>query len=82
VPRDVSILCIQGLLAFLFIASGDIKSLIAFSSFLIWMFYALAMVALVVMRKTKADANRPFKVSCGRARHVDSTPSPSDLRLS
>jgi L-type amino acid transporter 9 len=52
-------------LALLFIVSGDIKSLIAFSTFLVWMFYGFAMVALVVMRKTKEDANRPYKVSSG-----------------
>lgn len=54
---------LQGLLAFLFIISGDIKSLIAFSSFFSWLFYAFAMVALMVMRKIKKDANRRYKVT-------------------
>jgi L-type amino acid transporter 9 len=49
-------------LAFFFIISGDIKSLIAFSSFLIWLFYAIAMAALMVMRKTRKDAYRRYKV--------------------
>jgi hypothetical protein len=31
------------------------------------MFYAFAMVALMVMRKTKKDANRPYKVSSGQS---------------
>ncbi|PNF29854.1 b(0,+)-type amino acid transporter 1 [Cryptotermes secundus] len=53
---------LQGLLAFLFIISGDIKSLIDFCSFLVWIFYGFAMVALMVMRKTKKDASRHYKV--------------------
>jgi len=46
----------------LFIISGDIMSLIEFSSFLIWIFCLLAMVALMVMRKTKEDVKRTYKV--------------------
>jgi L-type amino acid transporter 9 len=52
----------QGLLTLVFIVAGDITSLIDFVSFLIWIFYGLAMVALLVMRKTKQDAVRPYKV--------------------
>ncbi|XP_054274952.1 b(0,+)-type amino acid transporter 1-like [Macrosteles quadrilineatus] len=52
----------QALLTLLFMVSGDIVSLIEFASFLIWMFYGLAFVALIVLRKTKADAYRPYKV--------------------
>ncbi|XP_069700887.1 b(0,+)-type amino acid transporter 1-like [Periplaneta americana] len=52
----------QGLLAFLFIIAGDITSLIDFASFLIWIFYGGAMVALLLMRRTKKDAVRPYKV--------------------
>jgi L-type amino acid transporter 9 len=53
---------IQGLLTLVFIVAGDIASLIDFASFLIWIFYGLAMAALLVMRKTKRDAVRPYKV--------------------
>jgi L-type amino acid transporter 9 len=52
----------QGLLTLVFIVAGDIASLIDFASFLIWIFYGLAMVALLVMRRTKQDAVRPYKV--------------------
>jgi hypothetical protein len=53
----------QGLLTLVFVVAGDIASLIDFASFLIWTFYCLAMLALLVMRKTKQDAARPYKVS-------------------
>jgi L-type amino acid transporter 9 len=53
---------LQGFLAFLFIMSGDINSLIDFCGFLAWVFYALAMVALMVMRKTKSHVKRACKV--------------------
>ena len=52
----------QGLLAMIFILAGDIAELIDFASFLIWTFYALAMVALLVLRRVKKDVERPFKV--------------------
>jgi L-type amino acid transporter 9 len=52
----------QGVLTFIFIIAGDIASLIDFASFLIWIFYGIAMVALLVMRKTKKDAERSYKV--------------------
>jgi amino acid transporter len=53
---------IQGVLTLVFVLAGDIASLIDFASFLIWMFYGLAMVALLVMRKTKKDVTRTYKV--------------------
>ena len=43
--------------------AGDISSLIDFVSFLIWLFYGGAMIALLVMRKTKKNVHRPYKVS-------------------
>lgn len=52
----------QGLVSFLFIISGDIVQLIEFASFLIWLFYGTAMVSLLVLRKTKKDLPRPYKV--------------------
>lgn len=41
---------------------GNIERLIEFSSFLGWMFYGTSMVALLVMRYTKRDVKRAFKV--------------------
>lgn len=42
---------------------GDIVTLIEFASFLVWMFYGISMAALLVMRYTKRDVKRPFKVN-------------------
>lgn len=52
----------QGILAFLFIITGNILELIEFASFLIWIFYGTAMVALLILRKTKKDIPRPYMV--------------------
>jgi L-type amino acid transporter 9 len=52
----------QGVIALLFILVGDIEALIEFASFLIWFFYGSAVVALLVMRKTKPDLHRPYRV--------------------
>jgi len=41
---------------------GDIEGLIDFFSFTAWIFYGAAMLALIVMRFTKKDAPRPYKV--------------------
>lgn len=53
---------LQGIIAFLFIVTGEILELIEFASFLIWLFYGMAMVSLLVMRKTMKDAYRPYRV--------------------
>jgi amino acid transporter len=55
-------LCTQGVLTLIFIIAGDIASLIDFASFLIWMLYGIAMVSLLVMRRTKKDKKRAYKV--------------------
>lgn len=52
----------QGLLTFLFLLIGNINNLIDFTSFLSWIFYGVAMIALILMRYTKKDVYRPFKV--------------------
>ena len=44
------------------IVAGDIGSLIDFFSFTVWIFYGMAMLALIMMRRTKPDAPRPYKV--------------------
>lgn len=41
---------------------GTIDSLIDFFSFTAWLFYGGAMVALIVMRYTKPNHPRPYKV--------------------
>ncbi|EFX90440.1 hypothetical protein DAPPUDRAFT_300005 [Daphnia pulex] len=48
--------------ALMMIIPGDIASLIDFFSFTAWIFYGAAMLALIVMRFTKKDAPRPYKV--------------------
>lgn len=52
----------QGVLTLVCALVGDITALIEFSTFFIWIFYGLAMCALLIMRKTKPDANRPYRV--------------------
>lgn len=42
---------------------GTIDSLIDFFSFTAWIFYGGAMLALIVMRYTKPNYPRPYKVS-------------------
>lgn len=53
---------LQGLLTLIFILAGNVIALIEFASFLTWVFYGLAMIALIVLRRTKPDAPRPYKV--------------------
>lgn len=53
---------LQGIISFLFIVTGEILELIEFASFLIWLFYGLAMISLITMRKTMKDSYRPYKV--------------------
>lgn len=52
----------QGLLALICLLLGNIIALIEFASFLTWVFYGLAMIALIIMRRTKPDAPRPYTV--------------------
>jgi L-type amino acid transporter 9 len=44
------------------VISGSIDSLIDFFSFTAWIFYGGSMLALIVMRFTKPNAPRPYKV--------------------
>lgn len=43
------------------VLSGNIESLVDFFSFTAWIFYGGAMLALLVMRKTRPDHPRPYK---------------------
>lgn len=52
----------QGLLTLFCMLLGDIIALIEFASFLTWVFYGLAMLSLIIMRRTKPDASRPYAV--------------------
>jgi hypothetical protein len=53
---------LQSIIAVAMVVSGSIESLIDFFSFTAWIFYGGAMLALIVMRFTKPDAPRPYKV--------------------
>lgn len=52
----------QSLIAVAMVLSGTIDSLIDFFSFTAWIFYGGSMLALIVMRYTKPNAPRPYKV--------------------
>lgn len=52
----------QSLIAAAMVLYGTIDSLIDFFSFTAWIFYGGAMVALIVMRYTKPNAPRPYRV--------------------
>lgn len=53
---------LQGFITAFFIMVGDITSLIEVASFLIWLFYGLAFSALLIMRRTRPNARRPYRV--------------------
>jgi hypothetical protein len=52
----------QSIIAILMIMAGNIESLIDFFSFTAWIFYGGAMLALIVMRYTRPNFPRPYKV--------------------
>merc|ERR1719423_367282 len=49
-------------IALLMVIPSDIGSLIDFFSFTAWIFYGGAMLALLVLRRTRPKAPRPYKV--------------------
>lgn len=53
---------LQGLLSLLCMLYGNLGELIELASFLIWAFYGVAMLALIIMRRTKPDARRTYRV--------------------
>lgn len=53
----------QGVISLIFILVGDIVELIEMASFLIWIFYGMAMVSLLILRKTMKDVHRPYRVN-------------------
>ncbi|CAH2046043.1 unnamed protein product, partial [Iphiclides podalirius] len=52
----------QAVLTSAFILTGNIRTLIDFASWFLWFFYGLAMVALLVLRRTRASSPRPYRV--------------------
>ncbi|PRD33316.1 UNVERIFIED_CONTAM: b(0,+)-type amino acid transporter 1 [Trichonephila clavipes] len=56
-------LIFNAVLAICMIIPGDIGSLIDFFSFTAWLFYGATFLALIVMRHTKKDLRRPYRVS-------------------
>ncbi|XP_052063177.1 b(0,+)-type amino acid transporter 1-like [Mytilus californianus] len=55
-------LIFTSLVALLMLIPGDIGSLIDFFSFASWMFYALAIISLFILRWRLPDAHRPIKI--------------------
>ena len=49
------------LLSSAMLAYGNFEKLTTFASLTVWIFYGLAMVALLVMRRTRPDSPRPFR---------------------
>lgn len=55
-------LLLNGVIAAVMIMMGGIESLIDFFSFTVSFFYAMAMAALLVLRRTRPNLARPYKV--------------------
>ena len=53
---------IQAIITTIMILAKDLASLIDFCMFVIWMFYVLSMILVLVLRKTRPDAPRPYRV--------------------
>lgn len=54
---------LKGAIALALLTSNTITSLIDFFTFAVWIFYVLAMVVVLILRKTMPNANRPYKVT-------------------
>lgn len=50
------------MLAGLMIVFNDMTTLIDFFSFVAWIFIVLAMIVLLLLRKTRPNASRPYQV--------------------
>ncbi|XP_032784128.2 b(0,+)-type amino acid transporter 1 [Daphnia magna] len=55
-------LIFTAIIALILVASKKVTSLIDFFTFAVWIFYVLAMIVLLILRKTKPDARRPYRV--------------------
>lgn len=60
--KNYIVFCFQSLIAAAMVSYGTIDSLIDFFSFTAWIFYGGSMFALIVMRYTKPNYPRPYKV--------------------
>ncbi|XP_044733219.1 b(0,+)-type amino acid transporter 1-like [Chrysoperla carnea] len=52
----------QCIISAIFVIFSDLYGLIVYSSLFLCIFYTLSIVALITLRRTKPDANRPYKV--------------------
>lgn len=43
--------------------TGEVIDLLEFVGFILWLFYGFVMISVFILRKTKPDAPRPFKVT-------------------
>jgi APA family basic amino acid/polyamine antiporter len=57
----VAAIATQGLLAVVFVLLNTYRQLVGYAVFADWIFFALAAVALIVFRRTRPDAPRPYK---------------------
>jgi len=47
------------------ILAQNLASLIDFCVFALWIFYVVSMILVLILRKIRPDAHRPYKVSYG-----------------
>ncbi|XP_053460595.1 B(0,+)-type amino acid transporter 1 isoform X3 [Nycticebus coucang] len=52
----------HGIIAIFYIIPGDINSLVNYFSFAAWLFYGMTILAVIVMRFTRKELERPIKV--------------------
>ncbi|XP_046458061.1 b(0,+)-type amino acid transporter 1-like [Daphnia pulex] len=55
-------LMFTAIIALVLVISKNVSSLIDFFTFAVWIFYVLTMIVLLILRKTRPDARRPYKV--------------------
>jgi len=57
----VAAIATQGILAVVFVLLNTYRQLVGYAVFADWIFFALAAVALIVFRRTRPDAPRPYR---------------------
>ncbi|RKO92380.1 amino acid/polyamine transporter I, partial [Blyttiomyces helicus] len=55
-------LLVQGLLSTLFVLLGSFTTLVNFYSMIVWSFYFLAVLGLLILRRTEPHLHRPYRV--------------------
>ena len=53
---------VQGVWAAVLVLTGSYESLVDYSLFGIWVFYGLMIAAVIVLRRTRADVPRPYRM--------------------